>query len=900
MLADNVGHTTIAMAVGRVRRRAVSATFLGVFLSSRPPRLAVIVANRITGDSRVQKIALSAARDGWQVRLFGRSATTKVQRSKIGEVEVVRIPVGTAMVQAENQRRQLGTAMLQPGPATPKGPEAWEATYQARSRMRSERISLLGDKGTSLASVTRLGLRGMSLADRLTHRTRSRLAAWDLSRLPDPADPVGDWRRDQPTLVDLDLAFGPFIERFRPDVIHANDITMLNTGAIAAARLRRRGHHVKWVYDAHEYVAGVDWPTERSMSAYPQLEEEYIHRADAVVTVSPEIAEILREQHHLSETPLVVRNTPIREAVGRGTEASVRAAAHLAADTPLIVYSGYIHVQRGLDTAIDALPLIPDVHLVIVADQSSPLLATLLRRAGRLGVADRVHSVPYVDQQDVADYLSSADLGIVCSAKTINYEISLPTKFTEYVHAGLPVVVSDLKTLSAYVREHKVGSDFEAGEPESFAAAVRAVLADRETMRANITDEMLDDLSWEHQTVGLLRLYRDLSGLSPTPRSDLGWDVTETKERPPRAKTGNERHVPSGDEVPWRRLGNTRIKLGMGMANYAGQLAALAQAVTEAYDDVSAEVITRKTSWSFGYPSDIYVPQRRLADLKVQLDLARRVLPRYTHLISDAFMPILGHLNGTDIGGDLPALTRAGIKTALLCHGTEIRNPQRHLDRMPYSHFRSAPDDLLESITQKVRRSEAILAGVDLPVFVTTPDLLADVPQATWIPLVVDVDAWSTDQPVMERSRPIVLHAPSARWSKGTDLFLPDLEEMDTQGIIELSLVEGVPWGTMREMVQAADIVVDQVAIGSYGVLACEAMAAGKPVIAHLTDTVITAFDGPPPLVNTEPTGVRATVERLLDDPSGTAQIGRQAQGFARQMHDGRRSAELLRDFLLS
>ncbi|GAA3317058.1 hypothetical protein [Nonomuraea dietziae] len=36
------------------------------------PRLAVIVGNAITGDSRVQKTALAAARDGWEVTLVGR------------------------------------------------------------------------------------------------------------------------------------------------------------------------------------------------------------------------------------------------------------------------------------------------------------------------------------------------------------------------------------------------------------------------------------------------------------------------------------------------------------------------------------------------------------------------------------------------------------------------------------------------------------------------------------------------------------------------------------------------------------------------------------------------------------------------------------------------------------
>jgi hypothetical protein len=219
---------------------------------------------------------------------------------------------------------------------------------------------------------------------------------------------------------------------------------------------------------------------------------------------------------------------------------------------------------------------------------------------------------------------------------------------------------------------------------------------------------------------------------------------------------------------------------------------------------------------------------------------------------------------------------------------------------MPYSLFRFAPPDRLGDLTSKVRRNEEILARVDLPVFVTTPDLLADVPQATWIPVVVDVDAWACDEPVMKRPRPVVLHAPSARWSKGTDLFLSDLEELDSRGAIELKLAEGLPWTAMRELVFSADIVVDQVAVGSYGTFACEAMAAGKPVVVHLEETVLGAFDGPLPLVNSAPTEVGATIERLLDDREATTAIGRAAHDFARSMHDGRRSAAVLQGFLSS
>lgn len=686
-------------------------------MTSRSPRLTVLTGSSGAGAQRAERVAVAAAIEGWDVQLIGRSPTSKKQRAELGAVQVIRVPVAEDLARAEEARRAAGSRLLQPGARPGVDRSTWHATYRARSRIRTDRIARLDGSGGGSAA-TRLGLRGASYLDQLTHRARLKLSEWDLSRRRDPQQPIQDWRRDEPGILDLDLALGPATERFEPDLIHACGVDALYPAVLTAGRLRRSGHTVHVIYDADCFVPDHVWSSARAQSAYRQLEQELIQRADAVVTSTPEVAAALRQHYRLSAEPVVVRTAP-----------------------------------EG-DTA--------------------------------------------------------------------------------------------------------------SGDTRRLAG-----------------------------------LYAKISGRKPTPRSSVAARNGES-DRP----LATDREADSGSgrepETTWRHLSDTKVRLGLGVANYAGQLAALAHAVTAADPEVSAEVITRTMSWSKGYPSDVYVPGNRFGRLKVQLELVRRVLPRYTHLISDAFLPVFGYLNGTDISGDLPALHRAGIKTALLCHGSEIRDPQRHLDTMPYSLFRFAPPETLQRLRTRSRRNADILARHDLPVFVTTPDLLADVPRARWVPLVVDVNAWNCDLPVMERPRPIVLHAPSARWTKGTDLFLADLQDLADKGAIELRLIEGLSWADMRAQVLAADIVVDQVAIGCYGTLACEAMAAGKPVVVHLSDDVLAAIGEDVPVANTKPTEVRETVERLLDDRAGAQLLAAAARDFTRRVHDGRRSAAVLQQFLRS
>jgi glycosyltransferase involved in cell wall biosynthesis len=859
--------------------------------TANPPRLAVIVANGITGDSRVQKAAIAAARDGWDVTLIGRAAGKTEERSMMGTVKVLRIPVADLMT--DHVRRSRGhrfrRSITQFGIADRDALARYRADFQTWLRMHTAE---LGDRGTVRS---RLARRVAIRVRRSVHNFRNKVWGWEESKRPKAKELTGTWRGDWPVLLDLDLAFGPVIEKLQPHVIHANDITMIHTAALSAARQRARGVDCAWLYDAHEYVTGVDWRMAVHQSAFPALEKEFIGRADAVVTVSPQIADLLKKDYHLPETPLVVRNTPIRETIGvKDGPASVRTVCGLDDDVPLLVYSGWISAERGLGTAVGALPALPGYHLAIVAGRMSPDLVGLLERATELEVRDRVHVVPYVPQHAVPDYLSSADLGLICSKRTLNYEISLPTKLSEYLHGGVPVVASDVRTLSEFVETNGVGEVFRSDDEASFAEAVLRVMGRRAELVSHITEPILEELSWEHQSAGLVALYRRISAVVPAaPAPEVSWDV---EERPwPRAGAATTGPV----SRRWRALQPTsRIRLGIGPANYAGQAAAFARAASAANKEVSAEVFMYQTKKVFGFPADVYIETGHLLRTDVQIAQINRIIGRYTHLIADAFLPVLGKLNGEDIGADLPALRKAGIKVALLAHGSEVRNPGRHMADNEHSHFFDAPDGIVERLTKLAERNQRIAEESGLPLFVTTPDLLDDLPTAKWAPLVIDVDTWTSDKPIMERRRPIVLHAPSTRWTKGTDRIMPTLTKMHDDGAIDLRLVEDLAWAEMRDLVRDCDIVLDQFTTGAYGTFACEAMAAGKPVVAYISERVSGAVGADLPILNATPVTLGKVIDELIDDRDRARRIGARSAAFARSYHDGTWTARVLGDFL--
>ncbi|MET7834344.1 glycosyl transferase family 1 [Micromonospora sediminicola] len=520
---------------------------------------------------------------------------------------------------------------------------------------------------------------------------------------------------------------------------------------------------------------------------------------------------------------------------------SVRELCELPAGTPLLVHAGGVTGDRALAGVVRALARLPEFHLALVRDEAERAATQdLIRRAGK--ARRRIHEVPR-PRTVTAAFLASADVGV------FGFEPDAGLALLDtYLAAGLRVVAADSRVVREHLAPHRAGDFFAPGSLPSFTRAVE--------------------------------------------RARQRGDEPPAPEEPPVAP------IEAGTPGPWRALGTGPVRLGLGTANYAGQLSALAVALTAARADVGIELVMAKPPATYRYPADRYLNYPGEHRLDVQVEQARRVLGWYTHLIVDAFRPVLGRGNGDDISADLPALRRARIKVALLAHGSEIRHPGAHLERHAESAFRDADEDLRERLTTVAERNRRTAEESGLPFFVTTPDLLDDVPFATWAPLIVDVDDWACDRPVLERTRPVVLHAPSKRWTKGTDRLLPRLQELDERRIIELRLVEGLPHHEMRRLVQDCDIVVDQLVMGSYGTFSCEGMAAGKVVVAYVSEGPHRAAGVEPPIANATPSTLVKTIESLLDDRTAAVALAAEGTRYVRDHHDGRRTAEAFDAFL--
>ncbi|MEU1679421.1 glycosyltransferase family 4 protein [Micromonospora zamorensis] len=503
-------------------------------------RVVMLVDNGVHGDSRVQKAARSAADAGWEVVLLGiRNARSEADSWRIGDAEVrlLRVPKPLHRLPREYRRslrRPLAYASTTAAAYRVQEIKAWKADlYERRVRVQALDGGLLSPvrraaQLPSRAAATALA-RWVRFRSGETRRLRKLQADPEapLTRLPVRfwQGLLGNraWRRLDPGLWDFELAFRTALDELKPDIIHANDFRMLGIGARAKLRARAAGRDTKLVWDAHEFVGGITGRADnpRWLPAQIAYTAEYAAYPDAVVTVSDTLADLLQETHALPERPVVVLNAPMAPpAEADGDVPDLRALCGVDDGTPLLVYSGAVNPSRGCQIMVEALPELPDVHVAFVTinpNGDNQFSEALRERAVELGVADRVHLLPYVLHWQVVPFLSGADAGVIPIHHKPNHELALITKFLEYAHARLPVVVSDVKTMAQTARATGQGEVFTAEDLTDYARAVRAVLADPKRYRAAYDEPgLLEAWTWEAQARILDELYNSLLGTPQT------------------------------------------------------------------------------------------------------------------------------------------------------------------------------------------------------------------------------------------------------------------------------------------------------------------------------------------------------------------------------------------------
>ncbi|MDX2177260.1 MAG: glycosyltransferase [Candidatus Sumerlaeia bacterium] len=242
------------------------------------------------------------------------------------------------------------------------------------------------------------------------------------------------------------------------------------TGDVSWLLSRPKG---RLVATYHSDVVRQRW----AMAAYAPLLRAFLRRCDRIMPTSPRLIDAspflapLRDR--CEPVPLGMPLEPFARTAE--TAARVREIKRAHKGMPLLCFVGRLRYYKGLQFAVAALPRLPKVQLLVIGD--GPEREPLGRLAAELGVADRVHFLGTLSDEDVVAHLQAADLFVLPShLPSEAYGLSQ----IEALACGTPVVCCDLPTGVPWVNQDGVtGRVVPKADPEALAKAVADLLGDQ-------------------------------------------------------------------------------------------------------------------------------------------------------------------------------------------------------------------------------------------------------------------------------------------------------------------------------------------------------------------------------------------------------------------------------------
>lgn len=248
------------------------------------------------------------------------------------------------------------------------------------------------------------------------------------------------------------------------DLLWSNDLDTLLANYRAS-----RWKKIPLIYDSHEYFTEVPELVDRPriQNFWKGLEKKIVPQLEFMITVSASIAEKYHQEYGIPV--YVVRNLP-------RLHREFPVVKSLKVDNQkTIVYQGAINVNRGIEYMVKAMHNLDHCHLYLIGKGDlTGQIQTLIRDEH---LQDRVTMLGEIPHEILPAYTQQADLGLSLEEdKGLNYRYALPNKVFNYIHAGVPVLVSNLPEMKKLVETYQIGEVIDSHLPEQIANQIRSML----------------------------------------------------------------------------------------------------------------------------------------------------------------------------------------------------------------------------------------------------------------------------------------------------------------------------------------------------------------------------------------------------------------------------------------
>lgn len=355
-----------------------------------------------------------------------------------------------------------------------------------------------------------------------------------------------------------------------------------------------------------------------------------------------------------------------------------------------------------------------------------------------------------------------------------------------------------------------------------------------------------------------------------------------------------------------RNIKNFKRPILLGATNSAGQANSWAHALRNAGRGAqSLQIVKDQTNTWFH--ADRTIQRDQWKKLEFRKQLFKEITSSNTSVLLESLRPLFA-LNQPSLFtaqeglNDLIDLWRAGLKVAVVFHGSDIRDQLHHAKMDEFSPYRNPVDPVkFEAVRVRADHTRLIARKLNrhrIKQFITTPDLLHELPDATWLPAVIDIAKFETTIAIKSSSGPLkVLFLPSNGWLKSEHLVTPILEKLAKEGVVELVAKGPVSNAQMPTLIESADLVIDRFD-GVVGVASIEAMAAKRLVIANVAPWIYNRAEVTPPVIHATPATLEEKLREIAENNFNHQELTQAGFQYVSKWHDGRESAIRLNHWL--
>lgn len=255
------------------------------------------------------------------------------------------------------------------------------------------------------------------------------------------------------------------------------------------------------IYDAHELETHRTGMSKSHIFASIMFEKILIKWVDKTIVVSPSILEFYKKKYP-SKDIFLLRNipqkvsSPIRNQV-------FNEKFSIDLNEIIFIYQGILNYGRGVDFLCQTFQNVSkNKHIIFMGYGPLENLVKSYSNNNK-----NIHFMPAVKPSDIAYFTSGADVGIcLIENVSLSYYFSLPNKFFEYIHSGLPVISSNFPDMKELVSNYNVGWVVDLNY-EMILDLIDNIEINQINEKSKNTAIMQNILNWENESNILKTIY---------------------------------------------------------------------------------------------------------------------------------------------------------------------------------------------------------------------------------------------------------------------------------------------------------------------------------------------------------------------------------------------------------